>query len=58
MVGRLVQIDDEYGGGIYRVFAVVSKGDTKEGDWHMSVSGISQVGDSPDITAATMNVWR
>lgn len=57
-LGRFVSFDQENGGGLYRVVSIGGVGDTKDGDWALSVMAIGQSGSSPNITAVTENIWR
>lgn len=57
-VGGMVRFDAEAGGGLYRIMSIVSNGDTKEGPWRMTISGLAQGGTMPAMTAETTNIWR
>lgn len=57
-LGRPVSIDPETGGGHYRIVSIRGEGDTKEGEWGLSVLAIGQSGAGPNITAVTGNIWR
>lgn len=57
-LGRFVSFDAEYGSGLYRIVSINGMGDTKEGEWALSVMAIGQSGSIPNITALTDNIWR
>lgn len=57
-IGQFVVFSSEYGRGVFRVVSVDGIGDTRDGEWCLKITSISQNQNRPSMTAVTSNIWR